>query len=150
MKILKKLLILEKQIIYNINLKHKNIDNKNNIILECPIYINDDGTDLKKKYNLELNEILNNNLKIDEYVENIIKSKGLKNTATTRKDYRRKIERCIYLNEKYGNNLRLIYFSISKMSRLTRLKWLDWLNYFNIQIKIVNKIIDQNETVPQI
>jgi cellulose biosynthesis protein BcsQ len=80
--------ILENKIIYNnekINYARQNRVFKNKVISKCPIYIYDDGTNLKNIYNTELNEILNNNnnIEIDEYIDNIIEKKGLKNGDST-------------------------------------------------------------------
>lgn len=86
--------------------------------------------------------MINNNIEIDEYVNNIIQIKGLKNTGSSRKHYKQKIERFRYLNEKYEDKLRLLYFSFSKLSRLSKVKWEEWLFYLNIQFNVVHKSMD--------
>lgn len=123
----------------------KNVNN--NIHDKCPVYIYinpntklkrhiANETNLKIIYNKELKEIMEfDNINIDEAVDYIIKNRNIKDTSSSRQNYKNKIERCRYLDQNYGNKLNVVFFSISKVSRLSKKEWELWLIYFNKKIK---------------
>lgn len=131
----------------------RNYEENNKIYIQnkCPIYIfntknNDIKTkqkykNIKKKINKEYNKILEfENIDINEIIDNIIKNIKVKNVSSAKNYYRKKIERFIYLNDKYNNMLDFIYFNVRDMVRLSNNDWKIWVNYLNQKTKQINTL----------
>lgn len=93
---------------------------------------------LKVKYQSEIARKLNKNeinITLDDIILYIIQQLNKPNNKNNRFIYKNKIERCMYLNDKYGDMLNIFNFSIQYVGYMSKTDWDIWLNELDNMIK---------------